>query len=61
MATRLPVQHKHKPHCPNCEADIPGFEDVQLLMVPECELLSVTFQVRCKCGSIWNLTRTVKQ
>ena len=60
--TRLPVQHKKKPHCPSCGIDLPTFESAVMMDAEEseCELLKVIFLIRCSCGSVWNIEKTVK-
>ena len=61
MLTRLPVQHRGKPHCPACKVDLPTMDDVQLITPTDLgvELLAVTFTIRCRCGARWNIGKTV--
>jgi hypothetical protein len=60
--TRLPVQHRRAPHCPSCKAPLPTFDGMSLTLMGETdvELLAITFHVRCKCGSVWDLKKGAK-
>lgn len=60
---RLPVQHPRAPHCPNCKADLPTFDGMQMIM-PNGDwvgfkLLSVVLNVECACGSRWALKKEI--
>jgi hypothetical protein len=59
--TRLPVQHPQYPRCPKCQAKLPTFNRAMITVGPDelegCELLSLTYRVRCACRSEWNLTK----
>jgi hypothetical protein len=64
--TRLPVQHPHAPHCANCKAPLPNFDNANFIMPPfsgdldQVKLLAVTFHIQCKCGAEWNLKKTCR-
>ncbi len=61
--TRLPTQHKHRPHCAACGADLPTFDGVSVNLSPEvlqgCHLVGIVWRIRCACGSVWMLEKTV--
>lgn len=57
--TRLPVQHKKKPHCPKCAAPLPSLaHGVDLYLSAEFNeynIVGVELLIRCKCGAEWCL------
>jgi len=59
--TRLPTQHKQKPHCSVCKEDLPTFKGMSLSVNPtdlgETEIEAITFHVRCKCGAKWDMRK----
>ncbi len=57
--TRLPVQHKNHPRCPTCNAALPTFDGVTVLLPNDLEskVLCVMFQVKCACGAEWVLKK----
>jgi hypothetical protein len=61
--TRLPKQHKRQPHCPTCESALPTLDSVQVTSSAcefgDCELMAITYHVRCKCGSPWDLRKKI--
>jgi hypothetical protein len=59
--TRLPVQHPNAPHCPKCKRDLPNLNDVTMIMPGDvtCEIFATTFHIRCQCGALWNLYKTI--
>lgn len=63
--TRLPKQHRTRPHCANCDAEMPGLKGMQLVLMPEevpmVRVLEVTLQVECKCGAQWCLRKRVAE
>jgi hypothetical protein len=62
--TRLPVQHPRAPHCEVCDAPLPSFDGVLITMPfpksDDCVVTGITFHIRCKCGTEWNLTKGAK-
>lgn len=60
---RLPKQHRTRPHCAACDAEMPGLAGMQIVLMPEevemVEVLQVTLQVRCPCGAQWCLVKRV--
>jgi hypothetical protein len=61
---RLPVQHKLRPHCPVCKADVPTFDqtmvNISVAELGKFELTAITYHVKCPCGAEWNLRKTVR-
>ena len=65
QVTRLPTQHRQRPHCPSCGRDVPTFHQ-STFMVSESDLAgwvlqAVTFHIRCPCGAGWDLKKTAKE
>lgn len=62
--TRLPVQHRNHPRCDECQLPLPTLNGFRLELdadqMANVDILTITFRVRCKCGKIWDLTKTVK-
>lgn len=59
---RLPVQHPHAPHCPECKTALPTFDGAFVIMPTDsygCKVLGTTlvFHVRCVCGARWDLKK----
>jgi len=65
LVTRLPVQHKKFPHCENCGAPLPTFDNVFITNAlsdsVETTILAVTFHVQCSCGTEWDIRKTAIQ
>jgi hypothetical protein len=63
--TRLPVQHRSRPHCPACGRDAPTFDGSPLFIsehdLARWTITAMTFHLRCPCGAEWDLKKTAKE
>jgi hypothetical protein len=63
--TRLPVQHRARPHCSACGRDAPTFSQSSLALsehdLAGWTLQAMTFHLRCPCGAEWDLKKTTKE
>lgn len=61
--TRLPKQHRTRPHCAECDAELPGLQGMSLYLMPEeaqmVKILKITLLVECECGEQWCLVKDV--
>lgn len=63
--TRLPTQHRTRPHCPSCGREAPKFSGFVLDTLSddlgEWTMTGVTLHLVCPCGAEWDLKKTVKE
>lgn len=62
-STRLPVQHKHAPHCARCKKDLPTYDDLVMMLPaqtdgePTIDRIEIRVHVVCTCGARWVLVK----
>lgn len=65
QVTKLPTQHRQRPHCLSCGLNVPTFDGSPLYFsehdLAGWSITAMTFHLRCPCGAEWDLKKTARE